>query len=314
MSTGLLIVGHGSRDSNANVEFEALVATYRSARPDLTVVHGYIELAQPTLTAALRELAHQVDDAVILALFLFAAGHVKNDIPLALAQIRNECPRTRFVMARPLGVHPSLVDLACARAQPELEGAREEMKIAVIVIGRGSSDPDANADFCKVVRLFGEGRNLGWVLPSFIGITRPLFEETVELVARTRPERIVIVPYFLFGGRLIVKLSQQVAGVRSRYPSINIRQAAYLGSDPGLFSLMDDRVNETLAGSRPVPCDTCQYRVPVSGVSDKVGGNKCARTGSRTSFIRSLIAIDGLSGLDRVGMYIDSRRSAARSA
>ena len=84
---------------------------------------------------------------------------------------------------------------------------------------------------------------------------------------------LVIVPYFHFGGRLIVKLSQQVAVVRSRYPSINIRQAAYLGSDPGLFSLMDDRVNETLAGSRPVPCDTCQYRVPVSGVSDKVGGN-----------------------------------------
>lgn len=114
MSTGLLIVGHGSRDSNANVEFEALVATYRSARPDLTVVHGYIELAQPSLTTALRELAHQVDDAVILPLFLFAAGHVKNDIPLGLAQIHNECPRTRFVMARPLGVHPSLVDLACA--------------------------------------------------------------------------------------------------------------------------------------------------------------------------------------------------------
>ena len=72
---------------------------------------------------------------------------------------------------------------------------------------------------------------------------------------------------------MIVKLSQQVAVVRSRYPSINIRQAAYLGSDPGLFSLMDDRVNETLwLGSRPpAPCDTCQYRVPVSGVSDKVG-------------------------------------------
>lgn len=139
------------------------------------------------------------------------------------------------------------------------------MKIAVIVIGRGSSDPDANADFCKVVRLFGEGRNLGWVLPSFIGITRPLFEETVELVARTRPERIVIVPYFLFGGRLIVKLCQQVAGVRSRYPSINIRQAAYLGSDPGLFSLMDDRVNErsqARALCHVIPVNTA-FRFPV---------------------------------------------------
>ena len=272
MSTGLLIVGHGSRDTKANLEFEALVATYRSRRPDLTVAHGYIELAHPSLMTALRCLAQQVEVVVVLPLFLFAAGHVKNDIPLALAEIRNEFPSTHVVVARALGVHPALVDLAYERAKPELDGARDLQKTAVIVVGRGSSDPDANADFCKVARLFAEGRHVGWVLPSFIGITRPTFVETAELVARARPERIVVVPYFLFGGRLIDKIGEHVAAFRSRYPWITIAQAGYLGGDERLLPLIDERLNEALTGTHPLPCDTCQYRVPLSGVADRVGG------------------------------------------
>jgi sirohydrochlorin cobaltochelatase len=69
MSTGLLIVGHGSRDSQANLEFEALVAAYRLARPTLTVTHGYVELAQPSLAMALHDLAQQTDTVVVLPYF-----------------------------------------------------------------------------------------------------------------------------------------------------------------------------------------------------------------------------------------------------
>ncbi len=284
MSTGLLIVGHGSRDSQANLEFEALVAAYRSVRPTLTVTHGYVELAQPSLATALHDLAQQADTVVVLPLFLFAAGHVKNDIPLALAPARHAFPATRFTVTRALGVHPQLVDLAFERARAQVEEARDASKTAVIVVGRGSSDPDANADFCKVVRLFAEGRGLGWVLPSFVGIAKPLFEDTAELVARARPDRIVVVPYFLFGGRLIRKIHEQVSGFRTRYPWIKTELAPYLGTDDRLFRVMDERVQETIEGTRPLPCDTCQYRVPVSAVTEKVGGIKALLWSLRHSF------------------------------
>ena len=272
MSTGLLIVGHGSRDPNANAEFEALVAAYRVARPDIEVAYGYVELAHPSLAAALRDLAQQVDSIVVLPLFLFAAGHVKNDIPLALSQARQDFPSVRFTVTNALGVHPNLVELAFERARTALEGARETAKTAVVVVGRGASDPDANGDFCKVVRLLAEGREIGWVVPCFIGVTRPLFEETVELVARARPERIVVVPYFLFGGRLISKIREQVESFQARYPWIKTELTPHLGSDDRLLKLMDERLYEAMEGERPLPCDTCQYRVPVSAVTKNVGG------------------------------------------
>ncbi len=284
MTTGLLIVGHGSRDPNANVEFEALVAAYRAARSDLDVAHGYVELARPSLSTALCDLARRTDVVVVLPLFLFAAGHVKNDIPLALSQARQDFPTVRFSVANALGVHPNLVDLAFERVQTVLDGARAAVKTAVIVVGRGSSDPDANGDFCKVVRLLAEGREIGWVMPCFIGVTRPLFEETVELVARARPERIVVTPYFLFGGRLITKIREQVESFQARYPWINTELAPHLGIDDRLLRLMDERLVQATAGERPLPCDTCQYRVPVSAVTKNVGGLKALLWSLRHGF------------------------------
>jgi len=272
VTTGVLITGHGSREPGANAELEAMVEVYRKGRAPLEVAHGYVELATPMLGPALNALAERVDHVVALPLFLFMAGHAKNDIPLALAEARRARPGVRFTAARALGVHPSLVELAFERARPALERAREPAKTAVIVVGRGASDPDANGDFCKVVRLFAEGRGLGWVVPSFIGITGPRFEAAADLVARARPERIVVVPYFLFAGRLIDKLSAQVASFQARYPWIAIELAPHLGADDRVFGLLDERVRDALEGGAPLPCDTCQYRRPISGITANVGG------------------------------------------
>ncbi len=284
MSSGLLVVGHGSRDPGANAEFEALVGMYRAARPSFDVAYGYVELAEPTLTTALHDLARRSHDVTVLPLFLFAAGHVKNDIPLALSHARGEFPNTHFTAVPALGIHPKLVDLAFERMRSALETSVRPDKTALIVVGRGASDPDANGDFCKVVRLVAEGRGFGWVVPAFMGITRPSVEDTFELVARSRPERIVFAPYLLFGGRLIGKLRDQVASFRARYPWIHMQLAEHLGVDERLFDVMDERVAEARGRTRPLPCDVCQYRVPISGIAHSVGGLEALLWSVRHSF------------------------------
>jgi sirohydrochlorin ferrochelatase len=244
MTTGILVLGHGSRDAAANAEFEALVDGYRSARPALDIAHGYVELADPLFAVALQELARRVDQVVVLPLFLFAAGHVKHDVPLALEQATSDFPAVRFMAARALGVHPTLIEIARERARSVLGDSAASHKTALIAVGRGSSDADANSDFYKVARLLAEGEELAWLLPSFIGITWPLFEDAVELVLRSRPDRIVVVPYFLFAGRLIERLRSQVDALRARYPWVRFELAAHLGIDERLWAVFDERLSE----------------------------------------------------------------------
>ncbi|MDB4966497.1 MAG: cbiX [Myxococcales bacterium] len=289
---GIVVVGHGSREPAANAELEALVARWAASRPsgaapmhDVTL--GYVELARPLVADALVAAGARHDRVVALPLFLFAAGHVKNDLPLALDVARARQPRVRYEAARALGVSPALASLVWTRAlaaAPELADAAEAAKTAVVVVGRGASDPDANGDFVKLVRLAGEGRTLAMCEPTFIGITRPLVDDTLDRVARCRPDRIVVVPYFLTAGRLLDKLRGQLDAFAARHPWIRTRLAAHLGADAALFGLMDERVSEATEGARPLECDGCQYRVPLPGRAAEVGGLKALLFSLRHGF------------------------------
>ena len=269
--TAILVVGHGSRENSSNLEFEELVAQLRTRWPEFDVRHAYVELAAPSLADGIDAIARSNDRVIVIPCFLFAAGHVKNDIPLALAAARSKFPGLRFEAGRVLGVHPAMAEVAFGRAFEKFDA--EDMKgTAVVMVGRGASDPDANGDFFKLVRLFSEGRGFKWVAPCFIGITEPKFEETIELVARARPERIVVVPYLLFGGRLLVRLEEQVREFARRYPWVPARLSPHLGVHPKLLEVIDERIRETIGGQAPLPCDNCQYRVPVGAIAQNVGG------------------------------------------
>lgn len=239
------MVGHGSRDAPANREFEQLVARYQARRPEFELRYGYVELAQPSLADALADIPTDRRDVTLLPVFLFAAGHMKNDIPLALAAIRRQRPDVCFRAARALGVHASLAELAIERAEEVSDlGNTEASRTAAVVVGRGSSDPDANEDFCKLTRLIGEGRPFASAVPTFIAIARPRVAETLELVASARPERLLVMPYLLFGGRLLTQLREQMASFGARYPSIKTALAPQLGVHERLLAVLDERLDE----------------------------------------------------------------------
>jgi sirohydrochlorin cobaltochelatase len=277
VSTAILLVGHGSREARANDAFAALLAAYRdhaaAGGRDEEIAHGYVELASPGLDEALAALALRHRRVVVVPLFLFMVGHTKNDLPLALARARAAAPAVEFIAARELGVHTALVALAFERAAAvtPLDPAGAA-RTALVIVGRGSSDPDANAEFYKLARLVAEGRGCAALHPCFIGIAAPLLPATLELAARGRPQRLVVVPYFLFDGVLGDRLRAQVADFAGRYPWIQTSVAATLAPDPRLLALIDERVAQARQGRGPLPCDTCQYRAPVAGVVGQVGG------------------------------------------
>jgi sirohydrochlorin cobaltochelatase len=287
-----VILGHGSRDPLANHDFERCVDAWRARRQDgAHVAHAYVELARPMLDEVLESIAPGVDEIVVVPLFLFSAGHVKNDIPLALARARMRFPSVRFVGAPALGVHPELAKLVFERASSvaQIEGEKAD-RTAMVVVGRGSSDPDANADFCKVVRLAGEGRGLLLAEASFVGITRPLFAETLEHVARARPDRIVVVPYFLFPGRLVERLRAQIDHFAARYPAMRPVLAPTLGADDRVLALMGERAEQARAGRAPLPCDTCLYRERLPGFAQEAGGLRAMLWSVRRSLTHAQVA------------------------
>ena len=169
----LLVVGHGSRDPRGAREFHELVALVRERNPMLAVEGGFIELSWPPISECVNRLrAAGARKVTAVPLMLLAAGHAKDDIPATLVREKTSHPEVNFRYGRALGIRPELLALMDERisaAVPE----EEQGETAVLVVGRGSSDPDANSDLFKISRLFYEGRLYPMVEPAYVSMTPP---------------------------------------------------------------------------------------------------------------------------------------------
>ncbi|MEU4335765.1 uroporphyrinogen-III C-methyltransferase [Micromonospora lupini] len=289
--TGLVIVGHGTRSAAGVDQFAALVERVRRRGEIGDVEGGFIELSRPPLTDAVGALVARGHRALVaLPLVLTAAGHGKGDIPAAMGREQQRHPGLTYRYGRPLGPHPLLhdaleqrIDAALAGASPavadlgDASPAEGEPAVAdragtwVALIGRGSTDPDANAEVAKVARLLWEGRGYAGVEPGFISLASPSVPEVLDRLRRLGARRIVVAPYFLFAGVLPDRIVAQSAEFAAAHPDLDVRVAEVIGDCDALADLVRERYAEALGGDIRMNCDTCAYRVLMPGFADKVG-------------------------------------------
>jgi len=284
----LLIVGHGTRDAAGVAQFRELIGRVRdqSAGWLPAVDGGFIELSAPSVSEVVPRLAGGrlapagPAELVAVPLVLSAAGHGKGDIPAALAREQVRHPGLRYRYGRPLGPHPVLLDVLEARIDAALgEQAGDELARGrapragthVVLVGRGSTDPDGNAEVAKVARLLWEGRGYDDVGLSFVSLAEPSVPAALDRARRLGAERIVVAPYFLFAGVLPDRVTAQAGAFAEQHPGIDVRVAGLIGPCDELAGLVLERYAEALRGDIRMNCDTCAYRIAMPGFTGKVG-------------------------------------------
>ena len=161
----IVVAAHGSRDPTAIRQVEELMAHMRNAAPGRTIAHGFLEFALPTIDEAVRSVVESgARRVVMLPALLLAATHAKNDMPGELALLKRQFPGVEFHFGAPTDLHPLLLRLAQQRiieAEARSERATRRSDACLVVVGRGTSDPDANADVAKLARMLEEGLGFG---------------------------------------------------------------------------------------------------------------------------------------------------------
>jgi sirohydrochlorin cobaltochelatase len=265
MKPPLLLAAHGTRDEAGVAAFTALAERVAALAAPTQVAGGFIELSSPPLRDAVATLAG--DHLVAVPLMLVAASHAKGDIPAALARERTRHPGLRWTYARPLGPHPALLDLLAAR----ISAVAPDPAPAVLVVGRGTSDPDANAEVVKTARLLWEGRSYPFAETAFVSLTQPSVAEGLERCRLLGARQIVVARYFLFPGVLPDRVASQASDFAAAHPGLDVRCTDVLGDCDEIAALVYERYHEALAGDIRMNCDMCVYRIAMPGFEHRVG-------------------------------------------
>lgn len=252
----MLLIGHGTRNEAGAAEFDLLTHELRRQVGDQPVEGCFLELRPPTIADAWRRLVETgVGHIHVAPLLLFSAGHAKQDIPAAIERHAAETPEVTFDFARPLSRHPLLIEFAVERAQQtwrELSSQVGEWsadRVAVVVVGRGSRDPCAQADMRLLAELVGRRLPFPRVETAFYAMAQPSLPEVLErLAVSSDVQAVVVQPHLLFQGAILDSIGRQVEAASERHRQVRFLTTPHMGPDPRIAAAIADRI-ESLSGN-----------------------------------------------------------------
>ncbi len=124
MNKALILFAHGARDPDWARPVQAVAQRLQAENPDLPVTIAFLEFMSPALPDAIDLIARQTTGAVplqidILPFFIAQGGHLRQEVPTMLAEIRQQHPQLQIRLLPPLGELPSVQD-AIAQAITQL--------------------------------------------------------------------------------------------------------------------------------------------------------------------------------------------------
>lgn len=102
--SAIILFAHGARDPEWAAPFSRIAARLRAARPGLPVQLAFLELMQPALADAVAGMAADgITHITLVPLFLAQGGHLKEDLPRLLDDIRRSHPGVTIDVTQAIG-------------------------------------------------------------------------------------------------------------------------------------------------------------------------------------------------------------------
>ncbi len=109
--SGVVLLGHGSRESGTETEIRELCATLAPTRPDTRFQHAFLN-QEPKLETAVETLVDAgCTHITVLPLLVFTGRHMIDDVPASIERLRALQPAVTFRLEPHLFRLPGFSDL-----------------------------------------------------------------------------------------------------------------------------------------------------------------------------------------------------------
>ncbi len=223
----IFLCGHGSRNGKALEEFRAFVARLRSRLPDRLIDYGFLEFAEPTIPQGLENLRAQgAREIHAVALTLFEGKHAAKDLPALLQNFGANHPELRLHYGGGLGsgLHGDEKILAIVDDRiREVEAGAAPVKRAesfLLLVARGTATERAGDIYQKMAERLRESHGFAGALAAFSGLAEPSTTAGLKIAQQAGAARILVVPCFLFAGKLLENLKKAVKTAATGTPTV----------------------------------------------------------------------------------------------
>jgi sirohydrochlorin cobaltochelatase len=240
VSTGALLLGHGSPDQVGRAELSSLRELV-GRRLGFEIGLGVLEFGCDDLPGLDAAFAAQRGREPVAAqpLILFDGLHGRHDLPYAAAAATARLGLD-VRLGGAFGGDPELVALASSRLRASDAGQGD----LLLFVGRGSSEPLARRQTERVAEIVAREVGTEWLV-CYAGISRPDLVEGMELALGRAPDRVLALPYLLHTGVLVRRVSEILAPLAARARA-DLLVLPHIGNAPELVEVVAGRLERLL--------------------------------------------------------------------
>ncbi|WP_338469445.1 sirohydrochlorin chelatase [Niallia sp. XMNu-256] len=244
----ILYICHGSRVKEATDQAVSFVNKIIK-KVDVSIQEiAFIELSQPSIAQGFERCVNQgATNIVVIPVLLLTAAHAKKDIPEELALQQKRFPNVKVKYGHPIGVNDQMVDLLLEKISET--GAALQQGDSVLLVGRGSSDPDVKRDLFLIGEKLKQKTKINKVEVCFLAATRPTLQEGLELVQDHHLKHVFVIPYLFFTGILMKTIQAAIGKVKDDRRTTWVL-CQYLGFHPIIENIIIGQIYELLEGEK----------------------------------------------------------------
>lgn len=254
--TAVLLIGHGSRNPDAEAGVYQLAELIRRRLPLVLIEVAFMEVSSPSIEVVCEKLVTKgIERLIALPCMLMSASHVKHDIPEIILRIEKSTPLSVHYIPG-LGITDAVIDAAQARIQHELALAGELKKetpktpldkTALLVVGSGSTDRGAVDNLNKLLVELLKVVPVAMGEIGFTGVATPNTSSALAGLINKGYSHIVVFPCMLFNGYLSSKVNTACSQVWADNPGITIQIASPFNSHERIVDEFERLVSEGFA-------------------------------------------------------------------
>ena len=236
----ILYICHGSRVKEARDQAVHFIQASMKQQQEKIQEYCFLELAEPTIEQAYESCVRQGATIIkAVPVLLLTAAHAKQDIPEVLNELKTRFPDIKLKYGRPIGVNEKMVDILEERLKETEQGLEGSL---VLLVGRGSSDPDVKRDLKEIAGKLESRLHRSEVKECYLTAADPSFITAIEEATNSSYKKVFVVPYLLFTGILMKSMEKQIDELPKNGKDFFL--CRYLGYHPKIHEVLSQRILE----------------------------------------------------------------------
>ncbi|MDR7619567.1 sirohydrochlorin chelatase [Staphylococcus argenteus] len=236
---GNIIIAHGMRRGQQNKALETFISEL--IKDEIHHYHiAFLESEHQDLETVMTTLIQNgVIHFKIVPLLIFSATHYLKDIPNIIREMEQMYPGITVEVSEPLGTHPLMTKIIMQRIDDAL--VDEEQQVGIVVVAHGN----INGKYTKAhdeVQTCVQTLQLNH--PTYARTLYGSISFTLDLKDIAKQyQRLIVVPLFLYDGRLVNKVKQQINDMAI---NTDIHITPSINFDPILKRIIKDRLENLM--------------------------------------------------------------------